>query len=195
MTTAAPRHGTRHLQLNLKLLDNGNVQVTTPQARDYSATPRNPDQLWHAVAGAFRAASAAGEAVWRGEEAEGPRPTRPAVAREGVSWSKHAAARPDLASTEEWLPLDDGSWLSPASAGFPNGRRYRNPRVINPVIARRAALGLPTTWEAQVEHVRQVEQAAAEVDEARRFWDRVEAADGSVSRWHTSDGRNRAAAS
>lgn len=185
----------RHLQLNLKLLDTGHVQLTTPQARTFQATPRSPDQMWSAVRDAIRAATEAGQAVWSGgdpELAEGPRPTRPAVPREGVSWSKTAAARPDVAPTEEWIPLPDGSWLCPPTPAHPDGRRYTSPRVLGPVIARRERLGLPTTFEAAARHADSLVDSAAARTE--RFWERVESA-GQPSRWHRSDRRNRQVAS
>ncbi|MDN5918684.1 MAG: hypothetical protein L0I76_26910, partial [Pseudonocardia sp.] len=93
--------------------------------------------------------------------------------REGINWSKTAAARPDVVHPAEWLPLPDGAWLSPG------GKRYRAASVIGPVIARRAALGLPTTYQG----------AAACAAEGEVFFDRVADVIGE-SRWHTTDRRN-----
>ena len=61
---AAPhRPGARHIQLNLKTLDSGQVRVSTPQARGWATVARGPDQLWHAVRAAFAQASIAGQAA------------------------------------------------------------------------------------------------------------------------------------
>lgn len=197
----APHAGARHIQLNLKRLDSGQVRVSTPQARGWATVARGPDQLWHALQAAFAQASLAGQAAWTGqgyghdertdpddptEPARRPHPVRTGP-RSGISWARDAAARPDVADPADWLPLSDGTWLSPA------GKRYRAPRIIGPVIARRAALGLPTTYETAVARAVAVEQAAAEAEEARRFWARIEAVEGEhASRWHTGDKRNPA---
>lgn len=181
MTAAAPRQGARHIQLNLKRMDSGQVRVSTPQARGWATVARGPDQLWRAVAAAFTQASLAGHAAWLGDTSADPdeparRRTRQGGLREGISWARNAAARPDVADPAEWTPLPDGAWLSPG------GKRYRAASVINPVIMRRAALGLPTTFEG----------AAACAADADRFWSRVADAPPS-SRWHTTDHRNPAA--
>lgn len=189
MTAAAPRQGARHIQLNLKRMDSGQVRVSTPQARGWATVARGPDQLWHAVVAAFAQASIAGHAAWLSEPYghdertaaddpdEPPRRRAPQTGlREGISWARDAAARPDVADPAEWTPLPDGTWLSPG------GKRYRAASVLQPVIARRAALGLPTTFEG----------AAACAADADRFWARVADAP-AASRWHTTDHRNPAA--
>lgn len=201
MTAASAPHrpGARHIQLNLKTLDSGQVRVSTPQARGWATVARGPDQLWHAVRAAFAQASLAGHAAWTGtgygpdeltaaDDPTEPAPRRPprVEPREGVSWARNAAARPDVADPAEWLPLPDGAWLSPS------GRRYRSARIIGPVIARRAALGLPTTYEAAVARAVQIDRAAAEAHEAERFWARLEAVE-PESRWHRDQQRQQAA--
>lgn len=182
MTTTAPRAGVlRHLQLNVKILESGAIILSTPQVREWTRLAQGPDQLWHALQLAMARARLAGHATW----CEPPAPVVPAAVERNpdVGWSKRAAARPDVTDTAEWTPLPDGTWLSPG------GKRYRSQRILQPIIARRAALGLPTSYEAAAERFRQVEAAAAEVPEARRFWERVESCD-PESRWHTTDRRN-----
>lgn len=205
MNTAAPQHrpaGPRHIQLNLKRLDSGQVRVSTPQARGWATVARGPDQLWHALQAAFAQAGLAGQAAWAGqgyghdERTDPDDPTEPAPRRQpahtgpkhGISWSRDAAARPDVADPADWLPLPDGAWLSPA------GKRYRAPRIVNPVIARRAALGLPITYEAAVARARELDESGdGEPEEAMRFWARMQTMEGEhVSRWHTGDKRNPA---
>lgn len=203
--TAAPHHrppGPRHLQLCLKRLDSGQIRVSTPQARGWATVARGPDQLWHALQAAFAQAGLAGQAAWIGadyghdQRTDADDPTEPAPRRQparsgprsGISWARDAAARPDVADPADWLPLPDGTWLSPA------GKRYRAPRIVNPVIARRAALGLPITYQAAVEHAEQLDEAGGgDSVEAMRFWARVQTVVGEqVSRWHTGDKRNPA---
>ncbi|MDN5919000.1 MAG: hypothetical protein L0I76_28555, partial [Pseudonocardia sp.] len=73
----------------------------------------------------------------------------------------------------------------------PSGRRYRSPRIIGPVVTRRAALGLPTTYETAVMRAVEVDRAAAEAEDVGRFWARLEAVE-PESRWHRDKQRQAA---
>lgn len=147
----------RHMQLELHALDSGEIRVSTPQARGWAKCARGPHQLWHAVAEAYRQASLAGQARWRGEVSELDAltevddPTEPArlslpsadelAARRLVSYGKGRIVRPDQASPAQWTPNPDGSWSSP------QGRRFTADRVIRPLIYKRAQMGLSITYE------------------------------------------------
>lgn len=195
----APTGVLRHLQLHVKILDSGALVVSTPQARERADTVRGPEQLWSAVHMAMARARMAGHQTWAwpaGDDdatagrAPGPGDRRrgrrhePRL-REGVSWSKNAAARPDVTDTAEWTPLPDGSWLSPA------GKRYRSQRVVCGIVARRAALGLPICYESAVAAAFQADQAGGEgPSQVDRLINRVAAAATTDKRWHTNDRRN-----
>ena len=49
-------------------------------------------------------------------------------------------------------------------------------------------MGLPTTYESAVARAVEIDRAAAEADEAARFWARLEAVD-PESRWHRDQRR------
>ena len=183
---SAPTGVLRHLQLHVKILDSGALVVSTPQARERADTVRGPEQLWSAVQMAMVRARMAGHAQWC---QPAPQEQVPRL-REGVSWSKHAAARPDVTDTAAWTPLPDGSWLSPG------GKRYRSMRLIAGIVARRERLGLPTSYEAEVAAAVERDQAGQQVggvSEVDRLFDRIAAATPDT-RWHEKDRRNPARA-
>ena len=69
------------------------------------------------------------------------RPLGRVSARHGVGFGRGAVVRPDQASPSEWTPNPDGSWLSP------KGRTWRDPRIIDSLVEKRARLGLPISYE------------------------------------------------
>ena len=163
--TATPpsRPGARHIELRVERLDGGRIRVSTPQHRGWAVVVRGPWQLWTAVGQAFTEATVAGYALWKGERpeldalTERDDPTEPpprkvtstdelaarAEKRHGRSYAREAITRPDVAPPECWTPNADGTWTSPGV-----GRRWRaDAPHVQRVIAKRAELGLATTYE------------------------------------------------
>lgn len=55
-------------------------------------------------------------------------------------YGRGRAVRPDQADPADWTPNRDGTWRSPA------GRTFRSATVIGPLVKRRKALGLSTSY-------------------------------------------------
>lgn len=161
--STARRPGARHVRLHLQLLDDRRIRVSTPEARGWAACVRGPEQLWQATQAAFREATIAGYAVWKGERpeldalTEADDPTEPAPRKvasadelydraqrkRATSWARDAISRPDVTSpSEDWTPNPDGTWTSKsgqvwqASAG-----------QVQRMLAKRRRLGLATSYE------------------------------------------------
>jgi hypothetical protein len=165
MGARQPRRDARYVELQLQRLDDGRLRVSTPQARGHATIAKGPDQLWHAVAAAFREATIAGYAMFHGvpydldaltdpTDPTEPKRRRPRTRREvngdasEVSYGHLAAVRPDQIHPAEFTPNPDGSWTSGRS-----GRTFRDPKKIQSLIIRRARMGLPTSYQEYCDSV------------------------------------------
>lgn len=144
----------RRITVTIDVLDGGRLRVATPQARGWAVVVRGPLQTWGALRQALVEAQIAGHARWRGARYDldaltaRDDPTEPAQRalprpqpRHGVSYARSAVVRPDQAHPSEWAPMPDGTWMSP------KGRIWRDPTRIASLVEKRAALGLPITYD------------------------------------------------
>lgn len=132
----------RSIPIVLDALPDGRVRLSSPLAANFVAVARTPHEMWRALRSVMTEAQVAGYAAWRGQhydhDTRVPVRHQPPVA--AVSWEKGAVCRPDATHPAEWSPNEDGTWTSPS------GRTYRSPRMIDRLVEKRAALGLPTCY-------------------------------------------------
>lgn len=153
---AGVRHQPRRVHLTVDALPDGQLRVSTSGARGWAVTARGPHQLATAVGQAFTEEAVAAYARWRTQRydldtlTERDDPTEPArrpisyrrpAGVQNTSYSRGRVVRPDQSNPADWTPLPDGRWRSPG------GKTYRSPKILRPLIERRARLGLPTTHE------------------------------------------------
>src|ERR1700712_754289 len=165
MGARQPKRDARYVELQLQRLDDGRLRVSTPQARGHATIAKGPDQLWHAVAAAFREATIAGYAMFHGvpydldaltdpTDPTEPKRRRPQTRSEvggdvtEVSYGRGATVRPDQIHPAEYTPSSDGSWTSGRS-----GRTIRDLRKIKALVIRRGRMGLATSYEEYRESV------------------------------------------
>ncbi|MEV1294465.1 hypothetical protein [Pseudonocardia sp. NPDC049635] len=150
------RHQPRRIRLTVDALPDGRLRVSTDGARGWAAVARGPHQLATVIGRAFTEEAVAAYARWRTQrydldqltERDDPTepPRRPISYRrpagvQGTSYGRGRVVRPDQSNPADWSPLPDGRWRSPG------GKTYRSPKILGPLLRRRAQLGLPTTYE------------------------------------------------
>jgi hypothetical protein len=119
VTGAVPiRNQVRMVMVRLETLASGLLRVSTPQARGWAVTVHTRDDLARAVQQAFTEAQLASYAAWKGEaydldamtEVDESNPLTAATRTRDFT----ARARSDVHNPDDWTPLPDGRWRSPA---------------------------------------------------------------------------------
>jgi hypothetical protein len=120
---AATRNQVRSVSVRIDDLGNGKLRISAPTARGWARTVRTRDELVRAVGEAFTEAQLASYARWRGEAYDHDAlsdvdETDPLVASAPHIRAVVRSGRSDVHSPLDWVPLEDGTWRSPAGRVF-----------------------------------------------------------------------------
>lgn len=142
---ALPANAPNAILVQLERTKEGGYRLSTPYARGWAATARNPVELAKQISTAFLEVQVASYARQRGQVYDldgltGCVPGDPLADRPPTRERKPGPRRRRSHSPADWQMTDNGRWRSPG------GRVYSDQtRVVQRVLARRQELGLPVT--------------------------------------------------
>jgi hypothetical protein len=137
-------HQVQAVTLQVEVLSNGAYRLSTPHARGWAAVAASPRDLVRALGDAFTEVQVASYARMKGEVYDLDKLTMQVPGDALAASAAGRVRRParQTHSPADWSKLVDQSgtrWRSPS------GRLYReNTRTVRNMVAKRAALGLPT---------------------------------------------------
>lgn len=134
----------RVIPLQVEVLDNGHLRISSPVARGWASVAKNPHQLAQSIQSAFTEVSVASYARWRNRPydldaltSHVPGDPLAGDAQQRIRGPRRV--RKKSHNVADWTKLEDGRWRSPS------GRTYgQDTRAVRNVVRKRVERGLPS---------------------------------------------------